>query len=94
MHSSHSTTQSAGPFLKTITTVGSWPRNKFPFTIPALHDGLNLHISRNVTFLVGENGCAEDKISEVTYKETDHYLLMKRFLDAPERYYNHLFSDN
>lgn len=37
---------------------------------------------------------AGDKISEVKYQDTAHYLLLKGFLDAPGRYYNHLFADD
>ncbi len=52
------------PFLKTITTVGAWPHDSFPFTIPALRGGLNIQITRNITFFVGENGCGKSTILE------------------------------
>jgi predicted ATPase len=32
-------------------------------------------------------------IEEVDYRETAHYLLMKDFLDAPDRFFRHLFDD-
>ncbi|MFN0301315.1 MAG: AAA family ATPase [Burkholderiales bacterium] len=34
-----------------------------------------------------------DAIREITYHETDHYRLMRDFLNAPERYFKHLFDD-
>ena len=33
-----------------------------------------------------------DAIREIAYKETDHYLLTRNFLNAPERYFKHLFD--
>lgn len=35
----------------------------------------------------------QDGIREVAYRETDHYLVTKEFLNAPERMLRHLFSD-
>lgn len=35
---------------------------------------------------------ADGKIERVRYKETEHYLLSKRFLDNPERYMAELFE--
>jgi predicted ATPase len=35
----------------------------------------------------------ENGIRETAYKETDHYSLTKDFLNAPERYFKHLFQD-
>lgn len=32
-------------------------------------------------------------IAEVDYRETEHFRLTKSFLDAPERYFRHLFDD-
>jgi predicted ATPase len=32
-------------------------------------------------------------IRTLPYYETDHYLLTKRFLESPERYFSHLFRD-
>jgi predicted ATPase len=34
-----------------------------------------------------------DRISEIEYKETDHYKLTREFLECPERYFKHLFAD-
>jgi predicted ATPase len=33
-----------------------------------------------------------DTIQEIAYRETDHYLLTRDFLNSPERYFNHLFD--
>lgn len=33
-----------------------------------------------------------DAIEEVAYKDTEHYRLTRDFLNAPERYFKHLFS--
>jgi predicted ATPase len=33
-----------------------------------------------------------DAIREVTYRETEHYLLTRDFLNSPERYFKHLFG--
>ncbi len=35
----------------------------------------------------------EDGIQEVAYRDTDHYLVMKAFLNGPERILRHLFSE-
>ncbi len=32
----------------------------------------------------------EDGMEQVTYKETDHYRITRRFLDDPESYLRHL----
>ena len=34
-----------------------------------------------------------DSIHEVAYRETEHFRLTRDFLNAPERYYKHLFDD-
>jgi predicted ATPase len=34
----------------------------------------------------------EGKIRTVPYQETDHYKITREFLEAPERYYRHLFA--
>ena len=33
-------------------------------------------------------------IREVTYRETDHYLIMKDFLNSPERMLRYLFAED
>jgi predicted ATPase len=33
-----------------------------------------------------------DTIREIAYRETEHYLLTRDFLNAPERYFRHLFD--
>lgn len=34
-----------------------------------------------------------DRIQEIAYRETEHYLVTRDFLNAPERYFRHLFTD-
>jgi len=34
-----------------------------------------------------------DAICAVRYKDTDHYRVTKQFLDSPDRYFRHLFSE-
>ena len=34
------------------------------------------------------------RISEIEYKETEHYKLTREFLECPERYFRHLFAEN
>jgi predicted ATPase len=33
-----------------------------------------------------------DSIQEVDYRKTEHYLITRDFLNAPERYFRHLFA--
>ena len=33
-----------------------------------------------------------DTIREIAYRETDHYIVTRDFLNAPERYFRHLFN--
>lgn len=35
-----------------------------------------------------------DRIEPIVYQDTEHYQLTRAFLDAPERYFRHLFSDS
>lgn len=35
-----------------------------------------------------------DSIAEVEYRETEHYLVTRNFLNAPERYFRHLFGSD
>jgi predicted ATPase len=53
------------PFLKTIS-VDSPPEktNQFPFNIPSIMLGLNLKLTSNVTFFVGENGSGKSTVLE------------------------------
>ena len=37
--------------------------------------------------------CDGDTLSQISYKDTDHYLTTKHFLDDPDRYLHHLFKD-
>jgi predicted ATPase len=34
------------------------------------------------------------QFTEVNYQDTDHHTLTKQFLDAPERFFKHLFADD
>jgi predicted ATPase len=34
-----------------------------------------------------------DTIRKIAYRETDHYLVTRDFLNAPERFFRHLFTD-
>jgi predicted ATPase len=53
------------PFLKNIRTIPDLvDPKKYPFTIPVLSHGINLEFSKNVTFLVGENGSGKSTILE------------------------------
>jgi len=52
------------PFLKNVRTVNNIKKNNYPFTIPALSQGLNMDFTSNVTFLVGENGSGKSTILE------------------------------
>ncbi len=33
-----------------------------------------------------------DTIREIAYRETEHYLVTRDFLNAPERFFRHLFA--
>jgi predicted ATPase len=35
-----------------------------------------------------------DSIREIRYHDTEHYRLTRDFLNAPERYFKHLFDDS
>jgi predicted ATPase len=35
-----------------------------------------------------------DSIQEIDYRETDHYRLTRDFLNAPEKFFRHLFADD
>jgi predicted ATPase len=34
-----------------------------------------------------------DRIEEIGYRETKHFLITRAFLSAPERFYKHLFGE-
>jgi predicted ATPase len=36
--------------------------------------------------------CSEAGIKEIDYRDTEHFRLTKDFLNAPERYFRHLFE--
>ena len=37
---------------------------------------------------------ARDEIKNVTYKETEHYIVTKQFLDCPEKMYHRIFDED
>lgn len=37
--------------------------------------------------------CDNDNLTNIAYKDTQHYRITKRFLDDPERYLHHLFEE-
>lgn len=37
--------------------------------------------------------CDSDTLTRISYKETQHYRITKRFLDDPESYFQHLFQE-
>jgi predicted ATPase len=69
-----------------------------PFTLPWLAANLGLTLTTPLTFLVGENGTILSldggEIRSVSYQDTDHYRVTKDFLNAPERFYRHLFEED
>jgi len=53
------------PFLRQIATLpDKMDRRGYPFTIPAFSRGINLTLSSNVTFFVGENGSGKSTLLE------------------------------
>lgn len=37
---------------------------------------------------------SNEGISQINYRDTEHYLVTKNFLNVPERYFKHLFSES
>ncbi|HYL99092.1 MAG TPA: AAA family ATPase [Blastocatellia bacterium] len=78
------------PFLRSITTIKERVvPGRYPFNIPCLAHGLNLNFTKNVTFLVGENGSGKSTILEaiaekcgfsLTGGNRDHQYLLDREL--------------
>jgi predicted ATPase len=53
------------PFLSNITiNTSAGDEAIFPFNIPAIKNGLNLKLEKNVTFFVGENGAGKSTVLE------------------------------
>jgi len=71
-------------FLKIIHSLDISGRSQF---VIASHSPILLAYP-GATLLSLDGG----KIHEVQYKETEHYKLTKEFLDAPERFFKHLFA--
>jgi len=62
-------------------------RTRYPFSIRAFADGIDIELTTDVTFFVGENGSGKSTLLE-------HYRLTKDFLACPERYFRHLFASD
>jgi len=57
--------QLPGPFLKRITLIPNRAQpDRYPFNIPAFSHGIDLEITSNVTFFVGENGSGKSTLLE------------------------------
>src|SRR5258707_262615 len=55
----------SGPFLRRITSVPERvDPDRYPFNIPAFSHGVDIAISSNVTFFVGENGSGKSTLLE------------------------------
>ena len=72
-------------FLKTIHNLER--QNQAQFII-ATHSPILLAYPEATLYSFDEND-----IQETSYKETEHYSLTRDFLNAPERYFKHLFND-
>ena len=54
-----------GPFLRHIAiSPDKIDRNRYPFNIPAFSHGIDIRITSNVTFFVGENGSGKSTLLE------------------------------
>lgn len=57
--------ESPEPFLRTIRTIPeALAPDKFPFSVPSLSRGVDLTLSKKVSFFVGENGCGKSTLLE------------------------------
>ena len=72
-------------FLKIIHNLEHPNQAQF---IIATHSPILLAYPGATLYSFDENG-----IQETSYKETEHYSLTRDFLNAPERYFKHLFHD-
>ena len=55
----------AGPFLRRIVALADRvDSSRYPFNIAALSHGIDIEITSNVTFLVGENGSGKSTLLE------------------------------
>jgi len=55
----------AGPYLRHIATLPDRvDSSRYPFDIPALSHGIDIEVSSNVTFFVGENGSGKSTLLE------------------------------
>jgi predicted ATPase len=55
----------SGPFLRRITSVAERvDLGRYPFNIPAFSHGVDIAITSNVTFFVGENGSGKSTLLE------------------------------
>ena len=57
--------KTGSPFLHSIVGVEEkFDRSRYPFNIPAFSDGIDIHLDKRVTFLVGENGSGKSTLLE------------------------------
>ncbi len=79
------------------------PQRQLAF-LKIIHD---LEVPRHAQFLIASHSpillaypeatlyqFEEDGIREVAYRETEHYLVTKDFLNGPERFFRYLFSED
>lgn len=74
----------SGPFLRRITTSPDRvDPGRYPFNIAAFANGIDIEITSNVTFLVGENGAGKSTLLEAIAEKSglnpeggsrDHYF--------------------
>ncbi len=62
-------------------------RTRYPFSIRAFADGIDIELTTDVTFFVGENGSGKSTLLEAIATRCG----FKDFLACPERYFQHLF---
>ena len=78
--------------------IGSF--DKYPFCLPAIKNFDSLELHPKVTYIIGENGTHSpilmaypdsyiyeigDGIKRVSYEETEHYQIMKAFINNKEK---------
>ncbi|NNE33603.1 MAG: AAA family ATPase [Rhodothermales bacterium] len=57
--------QYGSPFLRKIVSLEDrFERSRFPFSIPAFAEGIDINLDARVTFLVGENGSGKSTLLE------------------------------
>lgn len=57
--------ESSEPFLRAIRTIpGALVPGEFPFNVPSLSGGVDLELTKKVSFFVGENGSGKSTLLE------------------------------